>query len=109
MLVCGLSRNRHRPLTEDFRPFMDQGYKKLENYQLAHKLAVKVHEMTLALPSFEKFEEGDQARRSSKSVSSQIVEGYSLRKYKNEFLHYLYRAYGSSHETKEHLEYLFET
>jgi four helix bundle protein len=88
---------------------MEQGYKRLEIYQLAHSLAIRVHEMTLTLPSLEKFEEGSQVRRSSKSVSSQIVEGYSLRKYKNEFLHYLYRAYGSSQETKEHLEYLFET
>ena len=65
--------------------------------------------MTLQLPKFEMYEEGSQIRRSSKSVSSNIVEGFALRKYKNEFLHYLYRAYGSSEESLEHLRYLFET
>lgn len=87
---------------------MEKGYKNLEIYQLAHRLAVKVHEMTLALPQFERFEEGSQVRRSSKSVASNIVEGYALRRYKNEFIHYLFRAYGSGEETIEHLELLYE-
>jgi len=38
-----------------------------------------------------------------------IVEGYALRRYKNEFIHYLFRPYGSSQETIELLELLFET
>jgi four helix bundle protein len=88
---------------------MEGGYKKLEIYNLAHSLALKVHKMTMSLPKFEMYEEGGQIRRSSKSVSAQIVEGYALRKYKNEFLHYLWRAYGSSEETLEHLSFLFET
>ncbi|MBI5215527.1 MAG: four helix bundle protein [Ignavibacteriae bacterium] len=86
-----------------------QGYKKLQIYQMAHQLAVRVHTMSLSLPSFERYEEGSQVRRSSKSVSSNIVEGHALRKYKNEFLHYLFRAYGSCEETIEHLELLFDT
>lgn len=89
---------------------MNKGYKKLKIYQLAHKLAFKVHQMTLnKLPKFEMYEEGSQIRKSSKSVSNQIVEGYSLRKYKKQYLHYLWRAYGSCQETIEHLEYLYET
>jgi four helix bundle protein len=51
-------------------------------------------------------EECSQIRRSAKSVSSNIVEGYVLRKYKNEFLHYPYRSYGSAEETLEPLQYL---
>jgi four helix bundle protein len=88
---------------------MEGGYKKLEIYNLAHSLALKVHKLTMSLPKFEMYEEGGQIRRSSKSVSAQIVEGYALRRYKNEFLHYLWRAYGSSEETLEHLYFLFET
>jgi four helix bundle protein len=53
--------------------------------------------------------EGSQARRSSKSVSSQIVERHALRQYKAEYLHYLARAYASAEETIEHLKYLLET
>lgn len=88
---------------------MEGGYRKLEVYNLAHTLAVKIHKVTMGFPKFEMYEEGGQIRRSSKSVSAQIVEGYALRKYKNEFLHYLWRAYGSSEETLEHLTFLFET
>ena len=65
--------------------------------------------MTMGLPKFEMYEEGSQIRRSAKSVSSNIVEGYCLRKYKNEFLLYLNRSYASCSETIEHLEMLFDT
>ena len=87
----------------------NQGYKRLKIYRAAHDLAVRVHKMTLSLPQFEMFEEGSQIRRSSKSVSSNIVEGYALRRYKQEYIHYLMRALGSSLETVEHLDYLMET
>ncbi len=65
--------------------------------------------MSLTLPKFEMFEEGSQIRRSSKSVSSNVTEGYALRRYKAEYIHYLFRAYASSMETVEHLEYLYGT
>lgn len=88
---------------------MEAGYKRLEIYKLAHALAVQIHKMTLTLPKYELFEEASQVRRSSKSASTQIVEGFALRKYKAEYLHYLYRSYGSCEETIEHLSYLVET
>ncbi len=85
------------------------GYRKLKVYQEAHRLALEVPQMSLALPEFELYEEGSQIRRSSKSLSSCIVEGFSLRNYKKEYLRYLYIAYASAQETIEHLGYLFET
>lgn len=87
----------------------NQGHKKLKIYRLAHDLAVRVHKMSLKLPKFEMMEEGSQIRRSSKSVSSNIVEGYALRRYKQEYVHYLTRALASSLETVEHLDFLLET
>ncbi len=86
-----------------------EGYKKLKIWQLSHELGIKIHKMSLTLPKFEMFEEGSQIRRSSKSVSSNVTEGYALRRYKAEYIHYLLRAYASSMETVEHLEYLYET
>lgn len=87
----------------------EEGYRRLQVYQLAHSLAVDIHRMTLSLPKHEMFEQGSQIRRSSKSVAAQIVEGYCLRKNKKEFVQYLNRAYASAHETIEHLDILSET
>lgn len=87
----------------------EKGYEKLKIYSKAHELALRIHKMSLDLPQYELYEEGSQIRRSSKSVSSNIVEGFSLRKYKNEYIRYLSIAYASSEETVEHLDYIFET
>ncbi len=84
-------------------------HEKLEIYRIAHALALKVHSLTLTLPKHELYEEGSQARKASKSVSAQIVEGHALRQYKPEYLHYLARAYGSAEETIEHIRFLIES
>ncbi len=88
---------------------MESGYERLDIYRLARELAIKVHRMTLTLPKFEMYEEGSQIRRASKSVGANIVEGYCLRRHKNEYLQYLHRSLGSSQETIYHLGILFET
>lgn len=61
------------------------------------------------LPKFEMYEVGSQIRRSSKSVKSNIVEGYGRRYYKQEFIHHLIISLASNDETIDHLETLFET
>ena len=66
-----------------------KSYRDLEIYSLSKALAIKIHQMTLSLPGFEKFEEGAQIRRSSKSITSLIVEGYGRRRYKADFIKYL--------------------
>ena len=87
-----------------------QSYRDLGIFVLAKELAVKVHKMTLEeLPKFEMFEEGSQIRRSSKSIASNIVEGFGRRRYKNEFIQFLTYAVASCDETKVHLEMLYET
>jgi four helix bundle protein len=55
------------------------------------------------------FEEGSQVRRSSKSIVSNIVEGFGRRRYKNEFVKFLTYAVASCDETKIHLQMLYET
>ena len=89
---------------------MKQSYEDLEIYQLAKKLAIEVHKMTLdELPKFEMYEEGSQIRRSSKSVGANIVEGFGRKKYKGEYIQFLTYALASCDETKYHLEVLQET
>lgn len=85
-------------------------YKDLDIYKLAHTLAVGVHKMTLKeLPKFEMYEEGSQIRRSSKSIVSNIVEGFGRRRYKKEFIQFLTYSLASCDETREHLELLYDT
>jgi four helix bundle protein len=63
----------------------------------------------MKLPKFELYEEGSQIRRSSKSVTSMIVEGYGRRRYKAEFIRYLVFSQSECDETVLHLDFLFET
>ena len=84
-------------------------YKKLEIWQLARDVVISVYFMSMDLPKFELYETGAQIRRSSKSVRSNIVEGYGRRMYKQEFVRFLTFALASNDETLDHLETLFET
>lgn len=85
-------------------------YKKLEIWNLAREVSMEVHKMTMTeLPKHELYEEGSQIRRSSKSVRSNIVEGYGRRRYKQDFIRFLIYALGSNDETTDHLEILYES
>lgn len=83
-----------------------KSYKDLDIYKLSYDLAVKIHKMSLKLPKYELYEEGSQIRRSSKGITSCIVEGYGRRKYKADFIKYLVYAHGSCDETILHLNFI---
>lgn len=86
-----------------------KSFRDLEIYKESKALAIEVHKMSLVLPKFELFEEGGQIRRSSKSVTSMIVEGYGRKRYKQDFIKYLVYAQPECDETIVHLEFLFAT
>lgn len=85
-----------------------KSYKDLEVYTLAHKLGVEIHHFSLRLPKYEHYEMGGQLRRSSKSISANIVEGFCRRKYKPEFIRFIIFAHASCNESIEWLEYIKE-
>jgi four helix bundle protein len=85
------------------------GYRELDIYKESKRLAIEVHIMTMALPKHELYEEGSQVRRSSKSITSMIVEGYGRRRYKADFIKYLIFSQAECDETIIHLDFLFET
>ena len=85
------------------------GYSKLDIYNDAKSMAIRIHQITLSLPKFEMFEEGSQIRRSSKSVAANIVEGFNRRRYKADYIKHLIYAHAESDETILHLDFLFET
>jgi four helix bundle protein len=65
--------------------------------------------MSLKLPQYETYEEGSQVRKSSKGITSCIVEGYGRRKYKAEFSKFLIYAHASCDETILHLNFIKDT
>ena len=84
-------------------------YRDLDIYLEARRLAIQVHMMSLALPKFELYETGSQIRRSSKSVTAMIVEGYARRRYKLDFIRYLIYAIAECDETIVHLDAIYDT
>jgi four helix bundle protein len=88
---------------------MKNGYRDLEIYQESKRLALEVHRLSLSLPKFELYEEGSQIRRASKSVTSMIVEGYSRKRYKADYIKHLIYAQAECDETIVHLDFLFHT
>ena len=84
-------------------------YRDLEIYVEARRLAIEVHIMSLTLPKFELYETGSQIRRSSKSVTAMIVEGYARRRYKKDFIKYLIYAIAECDETMVHLDAIYDT
>lgn len=84
-------------------------YKNLEIWRLSREIVIEVHKMSMKLPKFELYETGSQIRRSSKSIRSNIVEGYGRRRYKQDFIRFLVYSHSSVDETRDHLEVLFET
>jgi four helix bundle protein len=85
-------------------------YKKLDIWEKARDVSIVIHKMTLTeLPKFEMYEAGSQIRRSSKSIRSNIVEGYGRRRYAMKYISFLTFSISSNDETIDHLETLFET
>lgn len=84
-------------------------YKNLEVWKLARELSIEIHEMILGLPDSEKYEEGQQIRKSIKTVRSTLAEGYGRRQYKLDYIKFIIYALSSNDETIDHLETLYET
>jgi four helix bundle protein len=66
-----------------------KSYRDLEIYSESKRLAIEVHKISMMFPKFELYEEGSQIRRSSKAVTSLIVEGYGRRRYKADYIKYM--------------------
>ena len=75
----------------------------LEVYQLAHKFAMKVFEITQRFPPEEKYSLTDQIRRSSRSITVNTAEGWGKREYIGNFKRHLVDGMGSLEESKSWL------
>jgi len=78
-----------------------RGFEDLECYQLALDVVVNAHEFARRLPADEKYDMARQVRRSSKSVTANIAEGYGRYHYLDSLKFYS-NARGSLNETLGH-------
>lgn len=82
-----------------------QGYRDLKTYQLAYKLAMEIFNETKAFPKDERYSLTDQIRRSSRSVTANIAEGFRKRQYPKMFVSKLADADGEATETQVWLDF----
>ena len=82
-----------------------RSHKELEVYQLAFEAAMKIYELTKNFPKEEKYSLTDQIRRSSRSVCSNLAEGFRKRKYPKSFVAKLSDSEGEAAETQTWLDF----
>lgn len=87
------------------RLIMSNGYKNLTVYKLAYKLAIDIYLITKTFPKEERYSLTDQIRRSSRSVCTNIAEGYRKRIYPKHFRSKITDADGECSETLVWLDF----
>jgi four helix bundle protein len=95
---------------------MDEGRKtkrissvrELEVYRLAFDTAMEIFEITKSFPKEEKYSLTDQIRRSSRSVCTNLAEGWRKRRYKAVFINKLSDAEQEAAETQTWLEFAWK-
>jgi four helix bundle protein len=82
-----------------------QSFKDLIVYQKAFKLAIEIFELSKRFPSEEKYSLTDQIRRSSRSVATNLAEGWAKKRYPKHFVSKLSDSLGEEHETEVWLDF----
>jgi four helix bundle protein len=77
----------------------------LEVYRRAFAAAMKIYQITKQFPADEKYSLTDQIRRSSRSVCSNLAEGWRKRRYEAVFINKLSDAGQEAAETQTWLEF----
>ena len=77
----------------------------LEAYKLAFESAMEIFEISKSFPKEERYSLTDQVRRSSRSVCTNLAEGWRKRRYKAVFVNKLTDAEQEAGETQTWLEF----
>ena len=84
-------------------------FEDLEVFQRAYRLSLDVYRKSLETPKIERHALGDQMRRASKSICSNIAEGYGRQKQsKAEFRRFVWMAIGSADEMRVWARYALD-
>jgi four helix bundle protein len=87
-------------MKSDIRHFRD-----LEVYRRAFAAAMKIHRLTKGFPPEERFALGDQIRRASRSVCSNLAEAWRKRRYPAVFRNKITDSMQEASETQCWLEF----
>lgn len=85
-----------------------EGFRGLKVYQLAFRLAMEIYYESKRFPAEEKYSLTDQIRRASRSVPSNIGEGYRKKRYPRMFISKMADADGEATETQVWLDFACE-
>ena len=81
------------------------GFRGLRVYQLAFKLAMEIFNESKKFPLEERYSLTDQIRRASRSVASNISEGYRKKRYPKSFINKMSDADGEASETQVWIDF----
>jgi len=101
-------------MKDEGRRMMDAGgrrvnsVRELEVYKLAFDSAMEIFELSKKFPKEETYSLTDQIRRSSRSVCSNLAEGWRKRKYEAVFINKLTDCESEAAETQTWLEFAIE-
>jgi four helix bundle protein len=84
-----------------------QGFRGLRVYQLSFQLAMEIFYESKKLPSGERYSLTDQIRRASRSVPTNIGEGYRRKQYPKMFVSKLSDADGEGMETQVWIDFAY--
>jgi four helix bundle protein len=82
-----------------------QGFRGLRVYQIAFRLAMEIYHESKKFPPEEKYSLTDQIRRASRSVVSNIGEGYRRKRYPKMFVSKMSDADGEGTETQVWIDF----
>ena len=89
----------------DARKREARGFRDLDVYKLAYRLAMEIFQASKSFPPEERYSLTGQVRRASRSVPAIIGEGYRKRRYKKVFILKLADADGEASETQVWLDF----
>ena len=82
-----------------------KSFRDLKVYKLAFKAAMEIFEISKKFPKEERYSLTDQIRRSSRSVCTNLAEGWRKRRYKAVFINKLTDSAQEAVETQSWLEF----
>lgn len=83
---------------------MIKSFRDLDIYKESYELMILIHREVKKLPVYEKLDLVSQLRRASKSIPSNIAEGWAKKQHEKDFKRHLDIALGSANEMEVHLE-----